>query len=354
MINRKLLVAIIAATGTAAAVGITYFVKKRRNTKNNNDDVIDVGDLEDLDIDECHENRIDPNKVPMYKLIGYLSKNGVGMNDVLDLSTNILTIYDDYNDIYTSEVMDNINNIINSDYNEGMIANFSIYIRNIIDKNSEKDTKALNERLVEYLSNNNVDIETSHCIDKLRTTIINEIPDEYGEFEELTVKFINSEFSEDILHRYFMDVFILLYTSMIPGDIFIRYTDKISRMGEECQTSIVKLIEALDKNIENSNMDAVNAFADLYNYLTNTDESKFDESTYDEVFKPYVDKFVNVQNDDVNDTVEKNTVETEDDSKETEETTDQIAESEVQEADVVDTAESAESATETISFKEVD
>ena len=142
--------------------------------------------------------------------------------------------------------------------------------------------------------------------------IISEVPEEYPKFEILTTEFIEGEFSYTRLTEYFTSVYILLYTSMIPADIFVRYADKTNRMGEECQETLINLVEAIDSGINNNDINAIHAF------------SEFDESTYDKVFKPLVDKFVKTND-------------------------------EVKEESIVDNSESeTESKEETENFKEVE
>ena len=424
MISKKLLAAIIATGTTASVLGISYMVKKKKKTKNTSSDdkwsvdaVIEPVDNDPIvEVVEKKKYHFDDPKESIYKLIDYLSKNGVDIDNVVKISRNVLTIYEDFNDIYNSEVRDYIDKIINNDYSEGMITNFNTTIKYIIAENIElydnivtyidsfsnmelqykieltalaetihmnycgvdgeidvynvmrivprlafdeyifntffkdlineyveedvlnevksrfefsdntntEDNESLKDRLIKYLSDNHVNITTAHSIDILMMDIISEVPEEYPKFEILTTEFIEGEFSYTRLTEYFTSVYILLYTSMIPADIFVRYADKTNRMGEECQETLINLVEAIDSGINNNDINAIHAFAELYAFLKNTNESEFDESTYDKVFKPLVDKFVKTND-------------------------------EVKEESIVDNSESeTESKEETENFKEVE
>jgi FPC/CPF motif-containing protein YcgG len=80
---------------------------------------------------------------------------------------------------------------------------------------------------------------------------------------------------------------------MIPCDVFIKNTDKTIRMGDDCQESLLNLVEAIDDGINKNDSEAIDAFCELYNFLKYTPEDNFNEQTYEERFKPFVDKFVN-------------------------------------------------------------
>lgn len=164
------------------------------------------------------------------------------------------------------------------------------------------DDKLLRYELTKYLVINGVDQETIMCIGKVDSDIRDEIPEEYNKVKAWTADVIGSKFSNELIEEYFNNMFNLLYTSMIPSDVFMRYSDKIANMGDECQEDLMNLVEAIDTGINNDDELAITAFAKLYSILKYTPVQDFTTDMYQKEFKPFVDAFV-VHNEEVSEEV---------------------------------------------------
>ena len=241
MIKNKQILSIAAITiGTIGAIGISYLLKKHKEEIANiltNEDANSLTDIDDNEMDiEVHDNIV---------------------NDVEETVAK------------------------ETDSEETIIKNPFV-----------DEYKLLRYKFINYLAKNNVSDDTILNICKTILDIQEDLPEEYPIIKSRVEDIMNSEFDSKKIDEFFDYLYIKLYTNVVPCDVFVKYIEKTRRMGDECQIALLDLVEVIDEGINYNNDDAIDAFADMYNCLKYMPEESFNEDTYTQKFKPYVDKFV--------------------------------------------------------------
>ena len=279
-INKKVLTIAALAVGTATCVGFAIARKKRKNNEetniNDTNDIINnEEEIIDEDIAEDFEEVVDEDTVE---------------KEIIN--------EEEFEEVVDEEADDGIVETSNEVVDNGEIedAEETVEVEEKIQPNVVKDKNALlRYNLINHLAKNGVDQETILCLGKLDLDVLEEIPDQHDQVEELINNFINDEFKAEKVNDLFNKIYDLLYTTMSPFSVFDKYSDKTDKLGEECQATLLDFIEVLDGKIADRDPEAINTFAELYNVLTLTPVENFNEKLYEEKFKPLFNKFVKVK-----------------------------------------------------------
>lgn len=158
----------------------------------------------------------------------------------------------------------------------------------------EKET--IVHKFIAYLVKNGVDSEEVISICETITRIRYDLPDQFCDVKKKMLDMMSSKFSINKSHEFDKENFRLMYSSIDPCQLFIKNGFKILTMGPDYQTNMMELAEALTELQEKNPDEAMTVMYELYHIFNELETDDITDSTYDEKFKSYVEKYVKDEN----------------------------------------------------------
>lgn len=154
------------------------------------------------------------------------------------------------------------------------------------------DRGTILHKFIAYLAKNGVDAEETVSICETITRIRQDIPDKFPEIKKKLFEIVNSDFDIQKTREFDNENYKIMYSSIDPCQLFVKNGFKILSMGIDCQESMMNLAEAIT-NLQDENPDeAISVIYELYHAFNELENDDITESTYETIFKPYVDKYV--------------------------------------------------------------
>lgn len=179
---------------------------------------------------------------------------------------------------------DNINTPINVDTDDECT--------DILDTDNQFDNDYPIHRFIAYLVKNNVDVEEVISIAETITRIKQDLPEHFPAIRQKIDDMMASEFNLDASHEFDKENFKLMYSSIDPCQLFIKNGFKILAMGPDYQEPMMDLADAISDLKETNFDEAMQVIYEIYHIFNDLDSDDITTSTFDTLFKQYVEKYV--------------------------------------------------------------
>jgi hypothetical protein len=149
-------------------------------------------------------------------------------------------------------------------------------------------------KFFEFLTSNGVDTFEAESICETIREIEANLPDQYMTTKYRMIEMMNSEFDLEKSQAFDKENFTTMYKSIDVCKLFLSNGFKILSMGPDYQDDMMELADRLAALIETNCDDVLDTVYDIYHIFNSISTDDITESTYEEKFKQYVDKYVNV------------------------------------------------------------
>ena len=163
----------------------------------------------------------------------------------------------------------------------------------ISDRNEEEITQFMN-----YLIKHGRDINEVKSMCETISLIESELPDEYLSVRKHMLDIMDGEFDLEKTMKFDESNYHIMYSSIDPCQLFLKNGFKILSMGPDYQDDMMSLADALSDLKEDNNSEIDSVIYAIYHLFNDMQADDITPKTYEEKFKPYVNKYVNVNNHD--------------------------------------------------------
>ena len=157
------------------------------------------------------------------------------------------------------------------------------------------DSDMLVQNFMQHLMANGIGAEEVASICETITRIKMDLPDQFIDVSQKMVKLMETEFDLGDIIDFDRENFKLMYSSVDPCQLFVSNGFKILALGCEYQDAMMSLGDALTELQENNPNEAIHVIYEIYHIFNDIDVESITSDTFEEKFKPYVDKYVSIQ-----------------------------------------------------------